>query len=984
MSKQRKQARRGKRLWVIVPMILFGALAILASGYLDVNGWSAMSSKAAERLDTVRISEVQNTNNLTLQDIPDIGWIELENAGDAPVSLRGLCLMRDDKLNKTLVFPDVTLEPGAFLLVYADASLRPGSGDVLHAPFRLPGSGTHALYLYDEAANLLDSVTLPDMKTDESYCRDTDGTWHVTARPTPGAANNVAGQFGDRLTAGDVTINEVMCANDVQFPDETGEAHDYVELVNLSGGDIDLLDYYLSDDADKPDKWRFPSVTLPAGGALAVHCSGKNRTDDPAHLHTGFRLSSDETVYLYRPDGDLVSMVTLEGLEKGRALSRTDSGDWTMDLPPTPNHENTRDAALALDSKNRAARAGGVFVSEIVAVPTTEDFDWVELRNDGDEAVDLSGWGLSDNIKKARKWQFPQGARIAAHSYTVVAMVGTDGATAATQYSAPFSLNGEGGYTVSLCEPTGRIVDCLYVPRQSYGLSFGRTDDGACGYFEKPTPMAANGNKASLGPTQKVAYSVEGGLFDKGERLEVTLTSEPGARIYYTLDCSDPSDKSKLYNGTPIAVNKTTILRTRAYKDGHLPSEMDTQSYLFNVKAGTEVPYVVSLVSDPKNLYSRKTGIMVKGKYDNVNQEWVREAHVELFAEGKTPVISQECDIKIHGRNTRNYVLKSFKLMAKRKYGSGRFRYPLFRDRPYDNYEAFILRYSGQDYRFAFMRDVVLTNLAANTSVMYMEAMECIVYLNGEYYSAMYIRENISPFSLARREGWEGQEDAIDLVKSDNEVKQGSDESFQALNAFLKKHDNNSQEVYDRIDAEVDIDNFIEYATMYVMFCPPDTVNVKRYRNAKADGKWRFVLYDLDRAFRGGVNSGDGFKLMNNGIHSTLFKAFMKNDRLRERFLVYMNQALSTYLSSENMRAAVLEQFERIRPILPQYLHMLKLTEAGYKEQLEGLMENVDVRPAMVIRHCQHYLHLSDEQVRQYFPDALAKIEEYKQSQAGK
>ena len=34
-----------------------------------------------------------------------------------------------------------------------------------------------------------------------------------------------------------------------------------------------------------------------------------------------------------------------------------------------------------------------------------------------------------------------------------------------------------------------------------------------------------------------------------------------------------------------------------------------------------------------------------------------------------------------------------------------------------------------------------------------------------------------------------------------------------------------------------------------------DTLNVKRYRNAKADGKWRWVLFDLDWAFSVDTNS---------------------------------------------------------------------------------------------------------------------------------
>ena len=983
MSKKSKRTGRGGLL-ALIPMVAVGLAAILGTGWLDSHGWGTLAARAGERQGSLRMSEVQNNNLMTLPEREGISWIELENAGDTPVSLRGLCLTRDGKLNKTLVFPDATIEPGGFLLVWADETLEAfqDADGAMHAPFRLPRSGSHALYLYDEAANLIDSATVPDMKTDESYCRNAEGAWEVTVRPSPGAANTVIGQIGERMTPGDVAINEVMTSNVAAFPDEAGEVWDYVELVNLSAQPVSLEGYRLSDDQQKPDKWRFPAVTIPAGGLLAVHCSGLDRKDDPTHLHAGFKLSGGETVFLFNAQGDLTSMVALPDPVKGWPLSRGEDGEWTTALPPTPNLPNNIDAVLALDGQRQAERAGGVFISELMALPGGETGDWVELCNAGESDVDLSDWGFSNNLKKARKWQFPAGTHIPAHGRLALAMLGSDdkplasGAPFDKLVSVPFALNGEGGYALTLCRPDGALADCLYVPEQYPGISFGRADSGECGYFEAPTPMKDNGSSVILGRPAAPVYSVPGGLHEKGEEFSVTMTAESGARIYYTLDCSDPSDRSTLYDGTPIPIRKNTILRTRVYREGHMPSAMDTQSYLFDVHGASEVPYVISLVSDPKNLASSRTGIMVSGKHDNLHQEWEREAHVEVFLEGGEPVIAQECGIKLHGRNTRNYQLKSFKLMAKRKYGKEMFSYPLFRDRPYDEYEAFILRYSGQDYKYTFMRDVVMTRQAKHTSVMYMESMECIVYLNGKYYSAMYIRENISPFSLARREGWAGQEDEIDLVKSDNEVKQGSDADYLALNDFLNHHDANTQEVYDRIDAEVDIDNFIEYCGLYVVYCPPDTVNVKRYRNHAADNKWRWVLYDLDRGLRN--LDGDGFKLMATGTNGALFRAVMKNDALRDRFLRNLNTALATYLSSQSLHDEVIAQVPRISPILPDYLKNVKVTQASYKAHLQGLLGVIDQRPARVIKQCASYMHLTDAEVRAYFPDALAAIEAYK------
>ena len=105
---KRKEARRGWRA-LTLPAVLLGLAILLAGLLLDRSGWGLLQARASQGLEGIRISEVQNHNVLTLTDAGGTGlsWIELENAGDAAVSLRGLCLARDSKLNKTLVFPDV-------------------------------------------------------------------------------------------------------------------------------------------------------------------------------------------------------------------------------------------------------------------------------------------------------------------------------------------------------------------------------------------------------------------------------------------------------------------------------------------------------------------------------------------------------------------------------------------------------------------------------------------------------------------------------------------------------------------------------------------------------------------------------------------------------------------------------------------------------------------------------------------------------------
>ena len=111
-----------------------------------------------------------------------------------------------------------------------------------------------------------------------------------------------------KLSTATVVINEFMASNDETLADEDGDYPDWIEILNLSAGTVDLQDWYLTDNAGELAKWRFPGgVILEPGGLLVVFASGKNRKDDPNYLHTSFQLNRDgEYLALVWPDGSTV------------------------------------------------------------------------------------------------------------------------------------------------------------------------------------------------------------------------------------------------------------------------------------------------------------------------------------------------------------------------------------------------------------------------------------------------------------------------------------------------------------------------------------------------------------------------------------------------------------------------------------------------------------------------------------------------------
>ncbi len=88
-------------------------------------------------------------------------------------------------------------------------------------------------------------------------------------------------------------ITEFMALNESTLQDEDGDYSDWLEIYNPGPSDINLADWYLTDDATELDKWEFPSQELSAGNFLVVFASNKDRATAGQELHTNFGLSGD-------------------------------------------------------------------------------------------------------------------------------------------------------------------------------------------------------------------------------------------------------------------------------------------------------------------------------------------------------------------------------------------------------------------------------------------------------------------------------------------------------------------------------------------------------------------------------------------------------------------------------------------------------------------------------------------------------------------
>lgn len=102
--------------------------------------------------------------------------------------------------------------------------------------------------------------------------------------------------------------------------------------------------------------------------------------------------------------------------------------------------------------------------------------DWIELANDSAQAVDLSGWHLTDRADAPTKWRIPDGTSIPANGYLIIFADSSPLSVTNSELHANFSLSANGEY-LGLIRPDGATIADEFAPSfpvQLRDVSYGR------------------------------------------------------------------------------------------------------------------------------------------------------------------------------------------------------------------------------------------------------------------------------------------------------------------------------------------------------------------------------------------------------------------------------------------------------------------------------------------------------------------------------
>ena len=394
------------------------------------------------------------------------------------------------------------------------------------------------------------------------------------------------------------------------------------------------------------------------------------------------------------------------------------------------------------------------------------------------------------------------------------------------------------------------------------------------------------------------SFSLENGFYQNDIQVELTLSSHTDQlEIHYTLDGSTPTASSPLYT-SPLIYNAENVVKNIVIKaivsdhNQNIISGPYTASYFIGKNIGIWTnALVVSITSDAEGLYSSENGILYpmadcgpteadwkwfeKQNCKQRGDDWIRDAHIDIFEPDGANVISQNIGLCVDGdHGSMTHYPYSLKILAGKEYDPlhETFSYDFFhyyntRGTQFPHIQDFnnlVFRNGGNEYnagaanteqRGTMLRWNVGSRLADEAGYMVAGARPVMVFLNGELYSVAqlqdtYNKHNTSVKTLIGK-------DFLEIYKDTERActKQGGYEDLYYSYPDVESSPILEESNQEKLEELVSVDDMFSYYAFQVLVnntdFPKKNYAIWRYTKETSeklysDGKYRFFINDLD------------------------------------------------------------------------------------------------------------------------------------------
>ena len=472
--------------------------------------------------------------------------------------------------------------------------------------------------------------------------------------------------------------------------------------------------------------------------------------------------------------------------------------------------------------------------------------DWIEILNTSNQSINLNGYFITNDLKVKTKNLLVSGGSDLTIAPGGLLILWADEEIPQGNNHLNFKLGDSS--QIALFSPDMILLDSVSYLNQYNNISMGRdpNDHAVWKFYSTPTPGKVNSSNGQIGVTEPPVFSRKSGIFNS--TIKVGISTQPGNTALYTLNSSDPKSTSMVYSDS-IPVSKTKVIRAVEHKDGWINSPITSQIYLENVSYTLPV---LAIITDSLNLFG-STGIYTN--YSQTGSDWERNCQLKLIS-NDTLVMESGAGIRIQGNSSIFMSKKSFRLFFRDIYGNGILDYPLFGKKNLSTFDKLVLK-SGYDDDITYesvstgtlLRDALSIELWKQCGGLPQLSTWCLLYIDDKYWGIYDIRESIEEHFIKDHTGLQN----FDLIRFHNEgpeLKYGSMTEWNKLIAYIKNNNFSDQVKYDSAAMMMDMDNFatlLAFAQCTQYYSWPWGISM--YRDAAPGGKFKFSIWDTDRAY---------------------------------------------------------------------------------------------------------------------------------------
>lgn len=479
--------------------------------------------------------------------------------------------------------------------------------------------------------------------------------------------------------------------------------------------------------------------------------------------------------------------------------------------------------------------------------------------------------------------------------------------------------------------------------------------------------LAAQDNAPPLIP---ISFSMAGGFYDT--TFQVTLFHSAEAKIFYTLDGSQPNSQSLRYRA-PITIDQNTIVRAIAFT-GADRSIIYSQSYLFDVPQSA-FP-TLSIGIDPWRLFDSESGLFMLGSKANLEtlrmsgaNFWSRKeipAHLEYFTAERESVFNSALGFRLFGGISRLFPQKSLALVTRASYGEDKIDYPIFGKKGPKKTEYLVLRNAGSDFGKAHIRDALITDQVRGWDFDVQAYQPAHVYINGEYWGIYNLREKINRHFLADHH--DVDKDSLDLLEHQMTLKRGSRRHYQRFIQYLEANDLADHQHYAQVKEWIDVESFMDFQIAQIFFDNRDAGgNIRFWRSQEADAKWRWILYDMDWAM--GSHNADAYAFNSLDFHTQpdgprwpnppwstfVLRKLLENEVFRQGFITRFSDHLNQDLTSAALLSSIDEKQANLAPEIDRHIERWNLNKQRWERQFNRMRSFAENRPDYMRQHLKDF-----------------------------